>query len=82
MELKNVIKKPIITEKTTAAAGLNRYAFEVSLLANKSEIKKAIEKFFGVHVKKLWTTRIPGRRKKAFVQLNEGEKIDLFKTGE
>ena len=46
----SVLKRPIITEKVTAQGGQGKYAFEVSLTANKVEIKKAVEKLFGVTV--------------------------------
>lgn len=82
MDLKDVIKKPIISEKANEAISSNRYTFGVSPQANKKEITKAVEKFFNVHVKKVWSARISGKQKKAVVQLAEGEKIDLFKTGE
>lgn len=82
MDLNNVIKKPIITEKSTEATSLGKYAFQVDRRANKKEIAQAVEKFFGVHPLKVWTAMMPGKRKKAIVQLAEGEKIDLFKTGE
>ncbi len=49
--MNNIIKKPIITEKATAAAeGRNSFTFEVERKANKLEIKKAVEKMFNVHV--------------------------------
>jgi large subunit ribosomal protein L23 len=49
--MKTIIKKPIITEKATAASEkLNRFTFEVSKGANKIEIKKAVEKMYGVQV--------------------------------
>lgn len=88
MDLKDVIKKPIITEKSTQATALAKYAFEVDRRANKKEIAQAVEKFFGVHPQKVWTATTPdkgrqtSKKKKAIVQLAEGEKIDLFETGE
>ncbi len=49
--MKTIIKKPIITEKATAASEkLNRFTFKVSKEANKIEIKKAVEKMYGVQV--------------------------------
>lgn len=49
--MKTIIKKPIITEKATAASEtLNRFTFAVSKEANKIEIKKAVEKMYGVQV--------------------------------
>lgn len=93
MKLKNVIKKPIITEKSTKALSLGRYAFEVDRRANKAEIARAVEEFFKVHVHGVRTVMVRGKKKrigrfrqkfkqpdwkKAFVQLAEGEKIDAF----
>lgn len=49
--MKTIIKKPLITEKATAAGEkFNRFAFSVDKKANKIEIKKAIEKLYSVHV--------------------------------
>lgn len=93
MDLKNVIKKPIITEKATQEAALGRYSFEVDRRANKREIARAIEEFFKVRVQKVRTIMVRGKRKrvgrtrrevkrsdwkKAIVQLTEGQKIDIF----
>lgn len=90
--LHQIIKKPLVTEKTTLAreAG-NVVAFEVDLNANKIEIKQAVEKAFEVKVDKVNTTVIAGKvkrrgrtigkrsnRKKAFVTLAEGSNIDFF----
>jgi large subunit ribosomal protein L23 len=82
MELKEVIKRPLITEKTTALTGSGRYSFEVARQANKKEIARAVEEIFGVHVVKVWTVTKPKKKKKAIVQLKKEEKIDLFETGE
>lgn len=82
MKLKDVIKQPIITEKSTQMASLGRYTFAVDKRANKIQIAQAVKKTFDVHPQKVWTSRIQGGRKKAIVQLAEGEKIDAFKTGE
>lgn len=82
MELAKVIKKPIITEKTTEVTSLGKYAFQVDRRANKKEIATAVEKFHNVHVQKVWTAMMSGKRKKAIVQLAKGEKIDIFETGE
>lgn len=48
--MSTIIKKPIITEKATAANDKGSFAFEVDRKANKLEIKKAVEKMYGVHV--------------------------------
>ena len=59
--MKTIIKKPIITEKATAASEkLNRYSFAVSKDANKIEIKKAVEKMYGVHVNEVRTMTYGG----------------------
>lgn len=59
----NVLKRPIITEKVTAQGALRKYAFEVEKTANKFEIKKAIEKMFGVKVESVNTMRCIGKTK-------------------
>jgi len=97
MNLTEVIKRPVITEKVSSPANVGRYCFEVSLAANKAEIKKAVELTFRVKVKKIQTVIIKGKHhrllktrkevrsadwKKATVQLTEGQKIDIFETGE
>jgi large subunit ribosomal protein L23 len=49
--MQGIIKKPVITEKATAASEKqNAFSFEVDKMANKIEIKKAVEKMYGVHV--------------------------------
>jgi large subunit ribosomal protein L23 len=59
--MKTIIKKPIITEKATAGSEkLNRYTFAVSKEANKIEIKKAVEKMYGVHVSEVRTMTYGG----------------------
>lgn len=59
----NILKRPIITEKVTAQGVLRKYAFEVEKTANKFEIKKAIEKMFGVTVESVNTMRCIGKTK-------------------
>lgn len=97
MNLKDIIKRPIITEKSGHQPGEGRYSFEVDLKADKTQIKAAVEKIFGVTVKKIQTVVVKGKTrralrtrkaskqenwKKANIQLKEGQKIDLFETGE
>lgn len=85
-----IIKRPLITEKTTMIAENNTYAFEVLKDADKVEVKNAIEAIFNVKVEKVnilnqagKTKRfrgMPGKRKdvkKAYVRLQEGQAIDL-----
>lgn len=97
MDLTYVLKRPLVTEKSTLSLSKGKYTFEVDRQATKKEITKAVEDTFGVHVKGVQTitkrgkTRRIGRAriktlqsdwKKAIVQLAEGEKIDIFETGE
>jgi len=58
-----VLKKPIVTEKFTALNEKGKYAFEVAKTANKVEIKKAVEKLYGVTVEKVSTMRAQGKLK-------------------
>lgn len=59
--MKTVIKKPIITEKATAATEKqNRFTFAVDREANKIEIKNAVEKLYGVHVTEVRTMNYGG----------------------
>lgn len=69
--MKNIIIRPIITEKTTALAEnplLNQYTFEVLKSANKIEIKKAVEEQFGVTVEAVNTSIRPGKAKARVVK--------------
>lgn len=97
MKAKDVLKRPIVTEKATQETALGRYLFQVDPQATKSEIAKAVEGIFGVKVKKVRTVMVRGKTKKsgrnrrsvkqadwkkAIVELVEGEKIDLLESGE
>lgn len=91
---KNILKKPVITEKTLKLAEVeNQYTFEVNSSVNKIEVKNAVEEKFGVSVLKVrilnvlgktlyfGKKRIPGKQsdtKKAIVTLKSGDKIGLF----
>ena len=94
--LYQVIKKPIITEKSTSQVAENKYTFEVDKRAAKNEVKQAVEKLFGVTVLDVRTANIKGKEvragrrrtlgkksdwKKAVVTLKEGDKIELFEVG-
>ena len=92
MELNKVIKKILVTEKSTAARDAsNKYSFEVDRRANKVEITSAVEKLFKVKVidvhvqnmegKKKRLGRYAGKRsdwKKAIVKLSPKDKITIF----
>lgn len=97
MNLSQIIKRPLITEQSMQDASKGVFTFEVVSSANKNQISEAIEKFFGVDVLGVRTTKMPasrykvGRRrqekvgkssKKARVQLEAGQKIDLFELEE
>lgn len=88
----DIIKKPILTEKVYDSIPDKRYAFEVDIHANKTEIKQAVEEIFGVKVEKVNTLRTMGKMKrqgrtmgrrpevkKAYVVLKEDSKpIEFF----
>ncbi len=89
--MKQLIKKPLITEKNTILNAAGVYVFEVVAEASKPEIKTAVEKGFGVKVLSIKTSNCRGSAKankfgfgrvphwkKAFVRLAPGEKIALF----
>ena len=89
-ELYDVIRRPVITEKSTIASEANALVFEVAIDANKPLIKEAVETLFSVKVKAVNTVVTkgkvkrfrgrPGKRKdvkKAYVTLEEGNMIDV-----
>jgi large subunit ribosomal protein L23 len=90
--LHQIIKKPLVTEKSSLQKDAGQVvAFEVALDANKVEIKQAVEKAFNVKVAGVNTCVVAGKvkrvgrnfgkrsnRKKALVTLAEGSTIDFF----
>lgn len=69
MKLSEVLIKPILTEKANGQQEkLRRYAFKVSKKANKLEIKKAVESFYGVSVTTVNTCVVPGKNKSRFTK--------------
>jgi large subunit ribosomal protein L23 len=69
MRLAEVLVKPILTEKANAQQDkLRRYAFKVAGKANKLEIKKAIEEFYGVTVTDVNTSVVPGKNKTRYTK--------------
>jgi large subunit ribosomal protein L23 len=69
MKLTDILVKPIVTEKTNGqATKLNRFAFKVDRKANKLEIKKAVEAFYGVTVKDVNTAVMPGKNKSRYTK--------------
>lgn len=89
--LLKIIKRPIITDKTSKLLEENYYCFNVDYKANKTEIKEAIEYIFNVKVVKINTCHMPRKKrkvgrfqgykshyKKAIAKLSTGDKINLF----
>lgn len=61
---RDVIVRPLISEKTTALMEENKYTFVVDREANKIEIKRALEEIFGVKVKAVNTANFKGKKKR------------------
>ena len=90
---RDIILKPVTTEKSLALMDLGKYTFEVAKKAPKEEIAEAVEKLFNVHVVKVNTINVRGKAKrvryqvgmtrswkKAIVTLAPGEQIEIFAT--
>lgn len=88
---RDIMKKPVISEKSMSMLESNKYSFYVDTNANKIEIKKAVEELFKVTVLNVNTLSVKGKikrvgryagktsdRKKAIVTLKEGDKIEIF----
>jgi large subunit ribosomal protein L23 len=86
-----VIRRPIVTEKTSHASGANRYAFEVDRRATKIDIRRAIEEIYKVRVLKVATLVRKGRvrrfrygatqlpdAKHALVRIHPEDRLELF----
>ncbi len=94
MNIYEVIKRPLVTEKTTLEKDAkNIIAFEIDKNANKIEVKEAVEKIFKVGVVEVKTVNVAGKKKrlgknigkrsnwkKAYVTLTEGSKVDFFEV--
>ena len=65
----DIIRRPIITEKSMAAMANRKYTFIVDPDANKIEIKEAVEKIFGVKVQKVCTMNMRGKVKRVGVHV-------------
>lgn len=88
---RDIIIRPIVTEKTSDMMKDNKYTFQVAMCANKTEIRQAVEAIFNVKVVNVNTIRVLGKTKrmgrfegkrsdykKAIVKLAEGNTIPLF----
>ncbi|MBN4059424.1 50S ribosomal protein L23 [Dehalococcoides mccartyi] len=91
MQNARVLRRPIVTEKSTILGETGRYVFEVDKGATKHDIARAVEWAFDVKVIKVNTLRVPGKVKrygrrpskqpdwkKAIVSLAAGDSIQLF----
>jgi large subunit ribosomal protein L23 len=93
MDHRDVILRPVVSEKSMALLDGNAYTFVVSQDANKIEIREAVEAIFNVKVSKVNTLNRTGKRrrnrrsftfgkrpdtKRAIVTLADGERIELF----
>ena len=90
---RDIIVKPVVSEKSYDGIERNKYTFEVLPKANKVEVKKAVEEIFNVTVEKVntafvrpkvkrqgWTSGKTRIWKKAVVMLKEGDKIEFFEA--
>ena len=90
MEARDVIKRPVITERSADLMSDNKYTFDVDVRATKTQVKHAVEEIFDVKVEKVNIMNVKtkkkrmgryegytNRRRKAIVKLSEGS-IELF----
>ena len=95
MDARNVIIRPVVSEKSYALIAEGKYTFRVNDGAHKTQIAHAVEEIFDVKVAAVRTSKVnskPKRRglhagrtrgwKKAIVQLAPGERIELFEGAE
>jgi len=94
MEARDVIKRPVITERSMDLLNDRKYTFEVDPRANKTEVKQAVEEIFGVKVANVNIMNYKGKfkrmgrysgytnkRRKAIVTLTEDSKeIEIFQV--
>ncbi|MGZ5312599.1 MAG: 50S ribosomal protein L23 [Solirubrobacterales bacterium] len=91
MESRQVIIRPVVSEKSYALMAAGKYTFRIHERAHKTQVRHAVEEIFGVHVDSVRVSRVrakPKRRglsagrsrswKKAIVKLAPGERIELF----
>ncbi|KEH93369.1 MULTISPECIES: 50S ribosomal protein L23 [Clostridium] len=74
----DLIRRPVITEKSMAAMADRQYTFIVDIRADKTQIKKAVEKVFGVKVEEVRTARFDGKVKRVGVHV--GKRSDYKKA--
>lgn len=74
----DIIRKPVITEKSMTSMAEKKYTFIVHVSANKSQIKRAVEEVFGVKVEDVKTIRTMGKTKRVGVHV--GKRADYKKA--
>ncbi|SOC42228.1 50S ribosomal protein L23 [Salinicoccus kekensis] len=90
MDARDIIKRPVITERSADLMQMDKYTFDVDVKANKTQVKYAVEEIFSVKVDKVNIMNVKpkkkrmgryegytNRRRKAIVTLKEGS-IDIF----
>ena len=94
MEARDVIKRPVITERSAEIMADKKYTFEVDVRANKTQVKDAVEEIFGVKVEKVNIMNYKGKfkrmgryagytnkRRKAIVTLTaDSKEIEIFEA--
>ena len=91
MTAREIVIRPVVSEKSYALLAANKYTFRVHEEAHKTQIRQAIEEVFGVRVQDVrtswvkskpkrrgWTSGKTRRWKKAVVQLHPEDSIELF----
>lgn len=95
MNIHDILRRPIITEKNTMLGAQNKYTFEVAEAATKPMIEEAVEKIFKVNVTAVNISHVPGKRrrmgrqrrpvvtsgwKRAVVTVQPGQRIEFFES--
>jgi large subunit ribosomal protein L23 len=91
MDVKEVLIRPVVTEKSTIMSDLNKYVFKVDKNATKISVKQAVKALYNVEPEKVNMVVVRGKKKrvryksgykpswkKAIVTLAKGDKINLF----
>ena len=92
MEARDILKRPVITERSSEVMADKKYTFEVDTRANKTQVKHAVQEIFGVQVEKVNIMNYKGKfkrmgkhagytnkRRKAIVKLTaDSKEIELF----
>ncbi|MBI4734275.1 MAG: 50S ribosomal protein L23 [Rubrobacteridae bacterium] len=92
-DARDVVLRPVISEKSYAQIDNGKYTFEVAKTACKEEIRKSVEEIFKIHVTAVNTVTVHGKRKrrgftsgmtktwkKAIITVREGDRIEAFEA--